>query len=205
MGVADYFMYGLGRLLINQKGRDKGLFLKTPIFESMPEPTFTIQSPDCGPSESYVSEEYTGYGEDRFPELAWKKPSPDVAEYLLIVEDPDAPLPTPITHAIFYAIPADKTLITNDDLAVDKVMGKERHLKGGFRCGKNIINSVYGGPKPPLGHGSHRYFYTLVALKEPLDKTKLSPVATKKEIGNEIKGKVIGWGLWIGLYERKWE
>ncbi|ROV95876.1 hypothetical protein VSDG_05194 [Cytospora chrysosperma] len=71
--------------------------------------------------------------------------------------------------------------------------------------GVNDRQKVNGGPKRPLGYGVHRYFYTLVALDEPLDTTKLSPVATKKEIGEEIKAKMVGWGLWIALYERKWE
>lgn len=205
MGIANSIQYGVGRMLINQKGRDKGLFFKTAPFASMPEPTFTITSTDCGDSNSHMKEEYTGYGKDRFPELSWKKPSAEVVEYVLIVEDPDAPLPMPITHGLFYAIPGDKTSITHDDLTIDKVVGKEKHLKGGFRLGKNIIGSVYGGPKPPLGHGVHRYFYTLVALKAPLDTKTLSPLATKKEIGEAMEGKMVGWGQWIGLYERKWE
>ena len=206
MAISDYIIYTLGRLLINQKGHDKSLFFKNPVFTSMPEPTFTITSPDCGPSNSHMGLEYTGYGKDQFPELTWEKPSPDVAEYVLIVEDADAPLlPTPITHGLFYAIPGDKTRITHADFDVHEVKGKEKHLKGGFRLGKNIIGSVYGGPKPPIGHGEHRYFYTLVALKEPLDTSNMSPLATKKEITEAIQGKIIGWGLWIGLFERKWE
>lgn len=32
---------------------------------------------------------------------------------------------------------------------------QEKHLKCGIRCGKKVIGSVYGGPKPPLGHGAH--------------------------------------------------
>lgn len=205
MGIFDYVEYGLARLLINQKGRDGGLFMKTSAFANMPEPTFTIDSPDCGPSNSHMNKEYTGLGQNRFPELTWQKPSADVAEYVLISEDPDAPLPTPVTHGLFYAIPGDKTAITHDDLSMDKVVGAEKHLKGGFRLGKNIRGTVYGGPKPPLGHGVHRYFFTLVALKEPLDKSKLSAVATKKEIAEAIEGKIVGWGQWISLFEQKWE
>ncbi|OCL09898.1 PEBP-like protein [Glonium stellatum] len=205
MGIPNSIEYCFGRLLINQKGRDKGLFCKTPAFASIPEPTFTVTSPDCGPSNSHMKEEYTGYGKGRFPELAWQKPSSDVAEYVLIIEDPDAPIPMPVTHGLFYAIPGDRTLFTHDDISVHKVVGKEKHLKGGFRLGKNILGSVYGGPKPPLGHGVHRYHYTLVALKEPLDTSKMSALATKKEIAEAIQGKMIGWGLWIGLFERKLE
>jgi len=195
--------YYLGRLLYNSRGHDSGLFFKTPAFKSMPEPTFTVKSADCGPSNSHMQDEYTGYGKDRFPELSWEKPSHNVAQYVLIVEDPDAPLPWPVTHGLFYAIPGDKTIITHDDIAVEREAGKAKHLKGGFRVGKNILGSVYGGPKPPSGHGVHRYFYTLVALKEPLDASKMSPLATRAEIAKAIDGKMIGWGQWIGLYERK--
>jgi len=205
MSIFSSVEYYLGRLLINQKGHDKGLFCKTPAFASMPEPTFTVTSPDCGPSNSHMKEEHTSYGKDRFPELAWEKPSPDVVEYVLIVEDPDAPLPMAITHGLFYAIPGDKTLITHDDISVREVVGKEKHMKGGFRLGRNINGSVYGGPKPPLGHGVHRYHYTVVALNEPLDTSKMSASATKKEIATAIEGKMAGWGLWVGLYERKRE
>ncbi|KAF2635292.1 PEBP-like protein [Massarina eburnea CBS 473.64] len=203
MTIYKSIEYAVGRLLINQKGRDKGLFFKSPAFTSTLEPTFTVTSPTCGPSNSHMDQEYSGYGKNQFPELSWEKPSPDVAEYILVVEDPDAPLPTPITHGIFYAIPGNKTLITHADISVLEAKGKEKHLKGGFRQGKNINGSIYGGPKPPFGHGVHRYFYTLVALKEPLDTNRMSPVATKKEIAEAIQGKVVAWGLWIGLFERK--
>ncbi|KAK9368647.1 hypothetical protein V1509DRAFT_54239 [Lipomyces kononenkoae] len=87
----------------------------------------------------------------------------------------------------------------------DILLSRTETMKGGFRLGKNVIGCLYGGPKPPLGHGVHRYFYTLVALKEPLDTRGMSSLATKKEIGEAIKGKRIGWGQWVGLYERKWE
>ncbi|KAF2805369.1 PEBP-like protein [Mytilinidion resinicola] len=202
MGLPAPIEHAIGRLLINQKARDSGLLSATPAFASQPSPTFTITSPDCGPSNSHMADLYTGYGADRFPSLTWQPP-PDVAEYVLIVEDPDAPIPWPVTHGLFYAIPGNKTAITHADLSVRDVVGKAKHLAGGFRLGKNIRGSVYGGPKPPLGHGVHRYHYTLVALGEPLDAGAMSAVATKKEIAGAMEGKVVGWGVWVGLYERK--
>lgn len=41
---------------------------------------------------------------------------------MLIVEDPDAPLPTPIAHGVYYAIPADTLSVDarSFDRAVDK-------------------------------------------------------------------------------------
>ena len=43
-----------------------------------------------------------------------------------------------------------------------------------------------------MGHGAHRYFYQLIALNAPVDIGKLSPMATKKELADEIVGKVAG-------------
>lgn len=56
-----------------------------------------------------------------------------------------------------------------------------------------------------MGHGPHRYFYQLVALKEAVDVEKLGGKVTKDGLGAAIVGKVAGWGQWIGVYERKWE
>ena len=43
----------------------------------------------------------------------------------------------------------------------------------------------------------------MIALKEIVDETKVSAVPTKDELAVEIVGKVIGWGVWIGVYEDK--
>lgn len=43
-----------------------------------------------------------------------------------------------------------------------------------------------------------------MALKEPLYESEMRPAAIKKEIGEAIKGNMIGYDLWISLYERKW-
>lgn len=50
-------------------------------------------------------------------------------------------------------------------------------------------------------------FFQIVALSEPLPKALLEakPQPTREQIAEEIQGKVLGWGLWVGQYERKWE
>jgi phosphatidylethanolamine-binding protein (PEBP) family uncharacterized protein len=210
MEILQYLEYGLARLLYNLRGRDAKLFIKGPAFADFPEPTIEINSPDCGPSNSIMKLEYTQYGEDRFPELDWSLPptlAGRVKEYLLVSEDPDAPLPTPPTHGLFYAIPPSITRISASDMALDKEKsaGKKLVLKGGFYAWKNILGKHYGGPRPPLGHGPHRYFYELIALEEPVDFTKLSEIPTKKELAVAIVGKVAGWGEWVGVFEKQWK
>lgn len=134
-----------------------------------------MTSPDCGPLNSSMPVDYTQYGADRFPELQWSLPpalTKDVQEYLLISEDPDAPLPNPPTHGLYFGIPATTTRITHQDMMLDQEKsvhaGEKFVMKGGFRASKDIRGNHYGGPEPPVGHGPHRYFYELIALREPL-------------------------------------
>lgn len=84
-----------------------------------------------------------------------------------------------------------KTVVKND-------------LAGGFKHGLNIRSAIYGGPRPLKGHGPHRYYFQLVALSAVVGLAKAGTIPTKKELSNEIKGKVLGWGEWVGVCERKW-
>ena len=203
--VLSLIEYGLGRLLFNIKAHDEKLFTRGPAFVSFPDPTFEVDSPDCGPSNSIMRVEYSQLSSDHFPELKWSTPSADVREYLLVVEDADVPLPFTPTHGLYYAIPGATTTISNSDVRANDPTGKQKRLKGGFKLGKNLRGTCYNGPRPVLGHGAHRYYFQLIALKEPVDIGRLSEIATKKELAEEIVGKVAGWGVWIGIFERKWE
>lgn len=122
---------------------------------------------------------------------------------MLIVEDPDAPLPTPIAHGVYYAIPVD--ILSVDALSFDRVAGDDANgLKGGFKFGQNRMENVYGGPRPVLGHGPHRYFYQVIALSEKLDPNSFATgTPTREELAKAVEGKVLAWGVWIGVFERK--
>jgi phosphatidylethanolamine-binding protein (PEBP) family uncharacterized protein len=85
----------------NATGRDTKTFNTTPAFENCKEPTIPIASPDRGDSGSILAKEYVADAGDRFPTLEWSPEGDVVAlvkQWLLVVEDPDAPLPTPIVH-----------------------------------------------------------------------------------------------------------
>lgn len=106
-------------------------------------------------------------------------------------------------HAGYYHIPSSKTSITQQD--IERVDGKGNELKGGFKFAKNLRGTVYSGPKPLRGHGEHRYFYEVVALSAILGEEGkgLSSPAKKEEILKGLEGKVLGWGEWVGVAERK--
>ncbi|KEF51358.1 uncharacterized protein A1O9_12507 [Exophiala aquamarina CBS 119918] len=223
--VLRYIEYFLGRLLYNVKGHDSLLFTKQEPFKAIPR-NIDVVAPEIGPEGAQMGNEYSMFGGSKFPELTWSLApqagssilaKDEIKEYILICEDPDAPIPNMVSlHGIYYSIPPEKTHVASDDISLDSTVSvksanhdngarnKAKWLKGGFRLGKNALGTVYGGARPPVGHGGHRYFYQIVALKEKLDTSRLSPVATKPEILDEIRGKVVGWGFWYGVYENKW-
>lgn len=200
--MLKYAEYGLSRLFSSAKGRDTKLFIKAPAFAQFPEPTITLECPEVGPSESQLRVEHTAEGEGRFPSLRWPAAGPNVKQYLLVSEDPDAPLPDPVIHGIYYGIPPTTTAVSVEDF---QTTGEPYVLKGGFKYGQNRRGNVYIPPRPLVGHGPHRYFFELVALTQPVDTSALSASPTADEILRVIDGNVAGWGVWVGVFERKWE
>lgn len=199
----------LGRSLVSIRGHDTKLFIKTPGFRNYPEPTISVTSPECGTSMSELQLLHTPLGENRFPQLQWNPPTTsaeettqtNIAEYLLVVEDPDAPLPMPVVHGIYYAIPPSKTLLLPEDFG--SVPQAKHAVHGGFKFGLNRMKSVWGGPKPVLGHGLHRYMFQVVGLNSSIEKELSSQIPTRSELEKAVEGKVAAWGVWIGTYERK--
>ena len=200
-----YVEYTLGRLLSTQRGRDAKLFHKSPAFTNLREPSLEVTSPECGPSNSAMLDKHGADSGNQFPAISWEAPKSvtGVQEYMLIVEDPDAPLPTPIAHGVYYAIPADTQSVDNSSF---ELVGKEsaNDLRGGFKFGQNRRGTVYGGARPIIGHGPHRYFYQVIALNARVDQAGFAAAKpTREELATAIEGKVLAWGMWIGVFERK--
>ncbi|KAK7031653.1 phosphatidylethanolamine-binding protein [Favolaschia claudopus] len=199
----------LSWLLKNRRGRDAKLFYTRPAFAKHPEQTLIVTSPDCGETDAQLGVEYTADGKGKCPQLRWewkadKAPGEgvDVKEWLLVSEDPDAPLAMPISHGVFGGIPPSKTSVEAVDFEIQD--DSKALLKGGFHYGVTRRNVPYLPPRPLMNHGPHRYFYQVVALSEPLDPKLLSAKATREQIADAIVDKVLGWGMWVGSCERKW-
>jgi phosphatidylethanolamine-binding protein (PEBP) family uncharacterized protein len=194
-----YVELSFSYMFSSNRGHDAKLFTRQQVFAGRPA-TIQINSPDVGVSGSRMLERHTGDGADDFPELSWE-PVEGAAEYILISEDPDAPVWFVPCHGLYYKLPGNTTSVSAADF---KVKEAETHtLQGGFKYGKNILRSVYGGPKPLLNHGEHRYFYELVALKEPIEEIGTYP--SKEDFLKKLAEKdlILGWGEWVGTYERK--
>jgi phosphatidylethanolamine-binding protein (PEBP) family uncharacterized protein len=210
--MTAYLELGASWLFANAKGHDAKVFAKSAPLAAFPEPTIRVASPAFGSGTvvklgaeepATMDVEYMATGQGRLPALEWDAEAvPEVAQWLLICEDVDAPLPTPICHSILLGIPKEKTSLSNDDLKLKDP--SSTLLEGGFYYGKNLRGVVYVPPRPLLNHGMHRYFYDIVALKEPLDQAFIASKPSRDQVGAAINGKVLGWGRWVGQCERRY-
>ena len=60
-------------------------------------------------------------------------------------------------------------------------------------------NPEYGGPMPPNGHGTHRYYFWVMALNDDLN---LEPGLPLAELLRNIEPHVIGMNRLVGTYSR---
>ncbi|KAH7313368.1 phosphatidylethanolamine-binding protein [Stachybotrys elegans] len=203
--MAAYIESAISWLLLNARGRDAAAFSTTPGFSAdggaaAATPTVTVTSPACGPSGATLGPAYMQGGEGLFPGLEWEDVE-GVAEWLVFCEDVDAPFPTPLCHGFFLGIPKDKRAITHDDIQQDA--SAKNRVQGGFYYGKSLAGPIYMLPRPLLNHGPHRYFFTVVALKEPLDAAFVASRPSRAQLAVAVEGKVLAWGRWTGQCERK--
>jgi Raf kinase inhibitor-like YbhB/YbcL family protein len=148
-----------------------------------------------------VPKKYTSEGEDLSPPLAWAGLPKGTKELALICDDPDAPSPKapakePWVHWVIYGIPANAT-------GLPEGVPRELRLKEppGALQGKNSWpkdNVGYRGPQPPVGSGTHRYFFKLYALDALL---ATEPGLDKAALLKAMEGHILGEGQLIGTYE----
>ena len=137
---------------------------------------------------------YSCEGRDMSPALKWHGVPSGTKSFVLIVEDPDAPVGT-FTHWVVYDIPAERD-------ALPEALPSRGELEDGTKQGINDFGRIgYGGPCPPRGHGPHRYFFILRALDIP--STGLPPGAAKGEVEAAIEGHILGEARTMGTYERR--
>jgi len=147
-------------------------------------PSFENQQP--------IPAKHTGEGADASPALKWEGAPSSTKSFALICDDPDAPGGTWV-HWVIYNIPAGTTGLSEGVAKSD--------TGAGARQGVNDFGKVgYNGPMPPRGHGQHRYYFRLYALKTELD---LKPRATKAQLEAAMKGQILAEERLIGTYERK--
>jgi Raf kinase inhibitor-like YbhB/YbcL family protein len=146
-------------------------------------------------SGARLPERFTADGAGVSPPLLWSEPPAGTAAFALIVEDPDAPAPNPLVHAVVWGLPAEARALAEGEIAGDEEGGAD-----GRDVGRNsYFVEGWLPPDPPTGHGAHDYVFQLFALSE------LPAVSTnpgRGEVVRAIEGRVLAAGLLTGTYSR---
>jgi Raf kinase inhibitor-like YbhB/YbcL family protein len=153
-----------------------------------------VSSDAFRPGQS-IPAEFTADGPNCSPPLRWTDPPPGTKELAMIVEDPDAPLPEPFVHWVLYKIPPSA-----GELPGHVPQQAKPHAPAGALQGKNSFGKIgYGGPAPPVGHGTHHYHFRLYALDQPLE---VREGLNKDALLAAMSGHVLDEGDLVGTYRR---
>jgi Raf kinase inhibitor-like YbhB/YbcL family protein len=147
-------------------------------------PDLELTSPAFDDGEPIPSK-HTADGEETPPPLEWNFVPEGTRSLALIVHDPDAPSGD-FTHWLAWNIDPDSGGLG------EGVPAPTQGTNGFGQTG-------YGGPAPPEGHGTHRYFHRLYALDTELD---LEPGAAREQLQDAIESHVLAEAKLMGTYER---
>jgi Raf kinase inhibitor-like YbhB/YbcL family protein len=125
---------------------------------------------------------------DVSPELIWTGTPEGTQEIVLLVDDPDAPMPGSFIHWVVFGLSPARTSLAEGEVAEEATSGAN-----GFG------GPGYLGPAPPPGGGPHRYVFRLLALGEPIAVPELAAYALVEQA---CIGKVLGEAQLTGVYER---
>jgi Raf kinase inhibitor-like YbhB/YbcL family protein len=149
---------------------------------------FTLTSPMFADGQP-IPAQFTCDGTDTPPPLQVTDAPEGTRSFALIMDDPDAPNGT-FTHWLAYDIPSTGA-------------GSSERAELQATAGRTLLNgfgrSGYGGPCPPRGHGSHRYYFTLHAL----DVSSLDlPGTTRDDLEAAVTAHSLSMARMMGRYER---
>jgi Raf kinase inhibitor-like YbhB/YbcL family protein len=141
----------------------------------------TIRSTDFSEG-SRIPDRFTGDGDNVPPSLTIGGVPPSAVELALICHDPDAPGRGGFTHWTVYGLAPSTVDIPRAD------------------CREGPTDAVtpgWYGPKPPVGHGTHRYTFTVYALGRPVD-----GLPDRREFLRRYADAIVEQATLVGTYSR---
>ena len=187
----------LGKLLRVLRAGDRKLAMCRDEFSNIPE-TILVTSKNFS-HEDRIPDRFTQSGDNLSPDLEWNSLPSGTRSVVVIVEDPDAPLPNPFVHAIVFNLLPPMTQIAEGAIP-NATNVRERSLDPPLCLGKNTFGrTAYLGPAPIPGSGPHRYYFQVFALDS---ERMFQRPPGRKDIIREMAGHVLAKGFLVGTYER---
>ncbi|GIU35720.1 YbhB/YbcL family Raf kinase inhibitor-like protein [Shewanella schlegeliana] len=138
-----------------------------------------------------IPKTHTGEAENSSPQLSWTSIPDGCQSFAVVCHDPDAPRVSAdgsygFVHWLVYNIPSDiRQLEENSKL---------------YTSGLNDFGrGAYGGPMPPKGHGTHLYYFWVLALDKEL---ALPEGLSMRELLAKVEPHLIGMNRLVGKYQR---
>jgi Raf kinase inhibitor-like YbhB/YbcL family protein len=144
------------------------------------------------PAGGAIPPKYSSYGESISPDLSWESVA-GAKSYAVIMEDPEAPTPTPHVHWVAWNIPAGVTNLAEGVQKVAQPAQPAGMVQGTASSG--VIG--YYGPHPPAGDAPHHYHIQVFALDTTLD---APPASSRDVIVAKMKGHVLAKGEVVGTF-----
>ncbi|MEF2975755.1 YbhB/YbcL family Raf kinase inhibitor-like protein [Subtercola sp. YIM 133946] len=133
-----------------------------------------------------------GVGDNVSPALAWTGLPAGTRQLLLIVEDPDVPLPRPVIHLLARLDPSRSSVARGE-------LNREAQNTGIVLHPGSFSRVGYAGPRPIEAHGPHRYVFQLFALSQSLP---LPATAKHDAVAAATYGLILARGRTWGTFER---
>lgn len=183
----------LGSMLTNVRaGHSKLAMVQQDVATGVPRIDLTSPAFADG---ARLPERFTADGAGVSPPLVWSDVPPETTSLALIVEDPDAPAPHPLVHAIVWNLPPGERRLGEGEIVADGYGGAD-----GRDVGRNSYASEgWLPPDPPTGHGVHDYVFQLFALSST---PELASNPGRSSVADALKGRVLAAGLLVGTYSR---
>jgi Raf kinase inhibitor-like YbhB/YbcL family protein len=142
-----------------------------------------------------LPERFTADGAGVSPPLFWTGVPEGTERLALIVEDPDAPSPQPLVHAVIWDLPPGDGDLKEGAIVRDGAGGAD-----GSDVGRNsFLGEGWLPPDPPTGHGEHNYAFQIFALSAGPD---LPGTPGRGAMIEAMAGRVLAAGLLTGTYSR---
>ena len=169
-------------------------------YECLPKlPSFTLTSESVTDGQPLSNDQVSGImgagGNDVSPQLSWSGFPEETRSFAVTVYDPDAPTASGFWHWAVANLPATVT-----ELAANAGDGSEL-LGGAITLANDAGLKRYVGAAPPQGHGVHRYFIAVHAVKVP--KLELDGDASPAYLGFNLFMNAIARAVIHGTYEQK--
>ncbi len=153
---------------------------------------FRVDSPDLAEGGTMADRQvFNGFGchgGNVAPALRWSGAPAATKSFAVTVYDPDAPTGSGWWHWVVTDLPA----------TASGVSGRPSAPAVEFKT--DFGTPGYGGPCPPVGHGAHRYIFTVWALD--VEKLPVPADASPAMVGYNLNGHALAKATLTGRYGR---